>query len=173
MRIAFSFLYEPSTRRTRWLRDLDTSRARLAGNTHNANRAMTLFQWAKLPYIRGAWEIRNSFIHGDIVTDSELLPLLLLDASDDDNCLQAFKQAYGISFEYFQTHANVIEAFKHRVYGSPARETKDRIIQLSQDMLTQTMTRGSFQKSCGYTAGGGTLLDSKCLSFLLNIAYAC
>ena len=73
---------------------------------------MTLFQWTKFPS-----EFRNSFIHGGvIVTDSELLPLLLLDSSDDDNrLLAAFEKSYGVSLEYFQTisahaHKNVIEA---------------------------------------------------------------
>lgn len=52
---AFSFLSEASTRYSQWLQNLDTTRAGLVGNTYKANQAMTLTQWAKFPYARGAW----------------------------------------------------------------------------------------------------------------------
>lgn len=50
-------------------------------------------------------EIRNSSVHrGDILTDAELLPLLLLsDASHGNQRLpDAFGRAYGISLSNFQ-----------------------------------------------------------------------
>lgn len=76
------------TRHAKWPYNLiqDTKGTGFASATHKINRMTTLLEWATLPYVRDPWENRNSLIHvGDIFTDVDLLPPLLLNESSDDH----------------------------------------------------------------------------------------